>query len=172
MATSTLVPIAEYLQTTYHPDREYIDGELRVRNVGKWEHARLQYLVALWFGKHESVWHVMGSVEQRMQVAPNRIRIPDIVILRPQEPPEMLIEPPLLVIEILSPADTYSGLQERASDYLRMGVETIWIIDPGTRTARMCVGTSWLETEHLEVPGTPIYLDLSDVFPYLNQPGA
>lgn len=171
MATSTLVPIAEYLDTTYRPDREYIDGELRERNVGKWEHARFQYLIASWFARHESLWGVMGSVEQRMQVSPKRIRIPDIVILVAQEPPEMLIDPPLLVIEVLSPDDTYSDTQERASDYLRMGVETIWIIDPKTRTARMCVGSSWIETAHLEVPGTPIYLDLSTVFPYISKPG-
>ena len=171
MATSTLVPIAEYLHTTYHPDREYLDGELRERNVGKWEHARLQYLIGLWFGKHESVWNVMGSVEQRMQVAPRRIRIPDIVVLVAQEPPDVLIDPPLLVIEVLSPDDTYSDTQERASDYLSMGVQTIWIIDPETRSARMCVGNSWIETSHLQVPGTPIYLDLSAVFPFLTKPG-
>ncbi len=171
MATSTLVPIAEYLHTTYHPDCEYIDGELRERNVGKWEHARLQYLIGSWFARHEGVWRVMGSVEQRMQISPKRIRIPDIVIVGPQEPPEMLIDPPLLVIEVLSPADTYSDIQERADDYLSMGVKTIWIIDPKIRTARMCVGSSWVETAHLEVPGTPIYLDLSEVFPYLTKPG-
>lgn len=46
---STLT-IEEYLQTSYDPDCEYIDGELEERNVGKWEHARLQYLLATWFG--------------------------------------------------------------------------------------------------------------------------
>ncbi len=170
MATSTLVPIAEYLQTDYRPDREYIDGEIRERNAGKWEHARLQYLIGSWFGQHESVWHVMGSVGQRMQVSSRRIRIPDIVMISPQEPPEVLIDPPLLVIEVLSPADTYSDTQERANDYLLMGVQTIWIVDPKTRTARMCLGSSWIETPRLEVHGTPIYLELSEVFPYLAKP--
>ena len=28
--------IEEYLNTSYSPDREYIDGELVERNVGKW----------------------------------------------------------------------------------------------------------------------------------------
>lgn len=171
MATSTLVPIAEYLETTYHTDHEYIDGELRERNVGKWEHSRLQYLISAWFARHENEWQVMGATEQRLQVASNRIRIPDIVILTPGEEPPMLVDPPLLIIEVLSPDDTYSDTQERATDYLRMGVQTIWIIDPKTRTARACVGTSWHETSHLEVPGTSIYLDLPELFPFLTKPG-
>jgi len=37
MATSTQVSLGEYMSTSYRPDREYIDGELRERNVGKWE---------------------------------------------------------------------------------------------------------------------------------------
>ncbi len=42
MATATFLSLGEYLQTTYRPDREYIDGELKERNVGKWDHARVQ----------------------------------------------------------------------------------------------------------------------------------
>jgi hypothetical protein len=38
------------MQTSYRPDREYVDGELLERNVGKWEHGRIQSLLALWFG--------------------------------------------------------------------------------------------------------------------------
>ena len=28
MASATQIPVSEYLQTTYRPDREYIDGEV------------------------------------------------------------------------------------------------------------------------------------------------
>jgi hypothetical protein len=34
MASATQIPVSEYLDTIYHPDREYVDGELRERNVG------------------------------------------------------------------------------------------------------------------------------------------
>jgi len=54
MATATQIPVSQYLDTFYHPDREYIDGEIRERNVGRWDHARVQWLLALWFGTHES----------------------------------------------------------------------------------------------------------------------
>jgi Uma2 family endonuclease len=84
--------------------------------------------------------------------------------MRPGILPDILLDPPLLVIEILSPDDTYSDLQERCQDYRAMGVETVWIIDPKTRSGRMCIGLQWLEAERLEVPGTPIHVVLADLF--------
>ncbi len=54
---------------------------------------------------HEKEWGIVGSTEQRVQVAPNRVRVPDLVVLTAGPQPEVLTEPPLLVIEILSPED-------------------------------------------------------------------
>jgi hypothetical protein len=34
MATSTRLSLLEYMKTSYRPDREFVDGELRERNVG------------------------------------------------------------------------------------------------------------------------------------------
>jgi Uma2 family endonuclease len=165
MATaSQIVELSEYLDTIYHPDCDYIDGELRERNVGKREHARIQWLLALWLGNHETEWNITGGTEQRMQVSRTRVRIADLSVMRPGVLPDILVDPPLLVIEILSPDDTYSDLQERCQDYRTMGVETIWIIDPKTRTGRMCLGLQWLEAARLEVPGTPIHVILEDLF--------
>lgn len=169
MASATLISVAEYLNTSYRPDREYIEGEIRERNVGKWDHARVQYLLAQWFGNHEAQWGVIGSTEQRMQVSSTRIRIPDLVVLRSQEPPDVLIDPPLLVIEILSPDDTYSDTEERARDYWNMGVETVWIIDPKTRSGRMCSGTEWVRAQRLVVAGTPIFVELDELFGQLQK---
>jgi hypothetical protein len=53
MATVIHIPLHEYLSTSYRPDCEYVDGEVRGRNVGKYEHARVQALLARWFGNHE-----------------------------------------------------------------------------------------------------------------------
>lgn len=168
MASEPLIPISEYRKTTYRPDREYLDGEVVERNVGKWQHARVQWLLASWFDRHEEDWNVIGSTEQRVQVSPGRIRIPDLVVLRPGGQPEVLVAPPLLVIEILSPDDTYADLQEPCSDYQRMGVETSWIIDPATRSGRMCSGLQWLESNRLAVVDTPIHVELATLFARLD----
>ena len=170
MATSIQISLGEYLHTSYRPDREYIDGEVRERNVGKWEHARLQALLASWFARNESSWNIMASTELRVQVFPTRVRIPDVTVVTAGPQPDVLIDPPLLVVEILSPDDTYSDTQERASDYLKMGVSTIWIIDPCTRSGRMGVQDTWKAASRLELPGTPIYVDLPELFQYLDKP--
>ena len=164
MATALHIPLNEYLGISYRPDREYVDGEIRERNVGKWEHARLQWLLAAWFFAHEKQWGITGSTEQRVRVSASRVRVPDLVVLTAGAQPEVLTDPPLLVIEILSPDDSYSDTQERAQDYREMGVETVWIIDPKTRTGRMCSGTEWVEASRLEVKGTPLYVNLPEIF--------
>jgi Uma2 family endonuclease len=164
MATVAHISLSEYLETSYRPDCEYVDGEIRERNVGKWEHARVQALLAGWFGNHEKEWGVMVSTGQRMRVSASRIRVPDLVIVAAGPQPDVLSEPPLLVIEILSPDDSYSDTQERAGDYRAMGVETVWIIDPKTRSGRVCSRTEWTEARRLEVAGTAVYVELEEVF--------
>jgi len=57
------VPLAEYLNTSYRPDREYVDGEVLERNVGKKEHSRLQALLASWFVRFEDEWNVAAFTE-------------------------------------------------------------------------------------------------------------
>ena len=164
MATALHISLSEYLATSYRPDREYVEGEVRERNVGKWEHARVQWLLAHWFGSHEREWGIVGSTEQRVRVSHDRIRVPDLVVLAAGPQPDVLTDPPLLAIEILSPDDTYSDTQERAQEYRAMGVGMVWIIDPKTRSGRMCSGAEWVESSRLEVKGTPLYVELPAIF--------
>jgi Uma2 family endonuclease len=164
MATALNIPLQEYLGTSYRPDREYVDGELRERNVGKYEHARVQALLASWFHQHEQAWGVQVVTEQRVQVSKSRVRIPDIALLPLGNQPDVIVAPPLLIVEILSPDDSYSDTQERAQDYHSMGMETVWIVDPKTRTGRMCSGAEWVEASRLEVTKTSIFVNLPDIY--------
>ena len=169
MASATVLSIAEYHDTSYRPDREYIDGELRERNVGKREHARMQALLTIWFGQHETLWSVFVLTEQRVLVSPSRVRIPDVLLTSTDPQTETLTSPPILVVEILSPDDTYSDTEERARDYQAMGVEMVWVIDPKSRTGRMCKDDIWQEVRILRVPGTPIHVDLDALFQHMTQ---
>src|SRR5580692_994517 len=164
MASTTHIPVSEYLRTVFRPDREFIDGEIRERNVGKYEHARVQALLAGWFNRHERAWRVQVVAEQRIQVSPMRVLIPDVTLLTPGAQPDVIVDPPLLVVEILSPDDSYSDTQERAQDYRAMGVETVWIVDPKTRTGRMCMGAEWVESSRLTVRGAPLHVTLPEIF--------
>jgi hypothetical protein len=42
----SLVSIQEYLNTSYRPDRDYVDGVVLERNFGEYDHARLQTEIA------------------------------------------------------------------------------------------------------------------------------
>ena len=107
---------------------------------------------------------MVGLIGPRVQVSPFRIRCLISCCLRRGPQPDVIVDPPLLVIEIISPDDTYSDTQIRVQDYLDMGVQNVWIVDPWTRTGRVCGSGSWRECGRLEVEGTSIYVDLGDVF--------
>ncbi len=170
MAATTQIALSEYLQTTYRPDQEYIDGELQERNLGKTDHARGLALLAIWFGAHEEEWQVVVTTEQRVKVAGDRVRIPDVTLVRPGALSEdVLSAPPLCVIEILSPEDTYSRTWEKAQDYRKMGVENIWLIDPGTRSGQASTASGWQDTLEFEIAGTPVRLSLADIFSKLDR---
>ena len=167
MATALNIPLKKYLGTSYRPDREYVDGELRERNVGKYEHARVQALLASWFNQNEQVWGAQVVTAQRVQVSKSRVRIPDIALLPLRSQPDVIVDPPLLIVEILSPDDSYSDTEDRARDYHSMGVETVWIVDPKTRTGRMCSGAEWVESSRLEVKKTAIFVNLPNIYSQL-----
>ena len=169
MVSATQIPLSEYLDTLYHPDREYVNGELWERNVGKWEHSRVQALLAEWFGQNRREWSVLAATELRVRVAPDRIRIPDVTVTLPGPKPDVLVEPPVLVIEILSPDDSYIDTLRRAKDYRLMGVPMVWIIDPRSGTGQMCEGANWTLANRLTVPGTEIYVDLPAIFSRINE---
>ena len=42
-----LLSIEKYLNTTYRPDVDFVDGRIERRNLGKFDHADLQFEIAL-----------------------------------------------------------------------------------------------------------------------------
>jgi len=102
---ATVVPLREYLATSYRPDCEYLEGELLERNVGEWDHSRLQMLVSGYLCNREKQWGILVVLAQRVKVKATRFRVPDISLLTGPPPAgPILAEPPFLCIEILSPS--------------------------------------------------------------------
>ena len=172
MATATtLIPIEEYLRTMYHPDCDYVDGEIQERNLGEREHARLQAILTNWFFINEKAWNVYTLVEQRIRVAERRVRIADICLLSRDAPKEQVtITAPLLCVEILSPEDRLPRAARVMDDYARMGVPNLWILDPKDRVAYDYASNGLLKltTDRLSIPNTEIYVDLSVLFAALD----
>lgn len=131
MSTAVTVPLSQYLDTAYRPDREYIDGELLERNVGELDHSRLQMLISSYLCTREKQWGIIVLPEQRVQVKATRYRVPDITVLvGPLPSTPILREPPFLCIEILSRGDSVEDMQDRIDDYLAFGVPHVWVVNP------------------------------------------
>ena len=170
MATSTLAPLSEYLRTSYRPDCDWIDGEVQERNMGDGPHSYLQSFFMKYLGAREKELHVEAFCERRMQVSPTRFRVPDVMLVQEGNLLERIVRtPPLLCIEVLSPDDTLDSMQDRIDDYLAMGVEHIWILNPRNRRAFVANAQGLHAVEELAVPGTLIRVATREVFAGLNR---
>ena len=136
MSSATLVSVQQYLATSFRPDRDYVDGEIQERNLGELPHGRTQGRLFAFLFQREGQWGIFAIVEQRVQVSPTRIRVPDLCVILAGDPREPIISrPPFLCIEILSSEDRVSRLNERLSDYFLLGVRYVWVLDPLAKRA-------------------------------------
>jgi len=136
MSSATLVSVQEYLAASFDPDRDYVDGELQERNLGEQPHSFTQTSLGAFLFNGRTQWGIRVLTEQRVQVSPTRFRVPDLCVLPASASRDPIVrEAPLLCIEILSPEDRVSRLNERLADYFQMGVRYVWVIDPLTRRA-------------------------------------
>jgi Uma2 family endonuclease len=168
MAASAHIPVGEYLRISYRPDCDYVDGELQVRNSGEQTHGLVQKMIAAIFTVNRRNWGMRAIPEQRVQVSATRYRIPDVCIVASSEPIfPILIAPPLLCVEVLSPEDRSQRIVTRVQEYQRMGVGHIWIIDPETRevwTMSEGGGPVALAASELTIAGTPVRTSIADIF--------
>lgn len=165
MPAAELVSVREYLSTAYRPDCDYVDGIVVERNLGEYDHARLQGAVFAYFYNRRKQWGIHVVPEQRVQVAPTRLRIPDVcVVLAGERPEQIFRKPPFICIEILSPDDRISAMQERVGDFLRFGVPYVWILDPGTRKAYRCTLKGLQEVSELRTENPEFLVPLDALF--------
>jgi Uma2 family endonuclease len=167
-----LISIEQYLQTSYSPDVDYVDGEIEERNLGEYDHGKIQGLIFHLFTQNEDVWGVDPVVEQRIMIGSSRVRICDVAVLRADAPHEhVTTKPPLICIEVMSPEDRISRAKVVLADYFTLGVENIWLIDPIRRVAYTfgASGLQLADTANLRVAGTAIHLDLTESFAKLDK---
>src|SRR5271165_5623576 len=132
MATAAaLVPLEVYLDKSYEPDVDYDDGVLIERNVGKRRHGRLQILIGTLITNHAREWRIKGFTEMRIKVGHRKFCVADICAVPvPSKEEDILTDPPLFTIEILSPSDTFRDVTDKARKYLAMGIPYVWTADP------------------------------------------
>jgi Uma2 family endonuclease len=139
MSTLARVQLGDYLGRTTDPDCEYLEGRLVERNVGEISHSDAQSRTCAFV-----LYRVMGfwaGVEIRVQIRPDRFRVPDVVVVRGGRPSGRIITiPPEVAVEVLSPEDRASDVQDKIDDYLQFGIPAVWLIDPESQRA-------WIHTK-------------------------
>lgn len=176
MATQPIVEIPvsveKYLTTVYEHDCEYVDGIVEERALGEFEHSFLQALLVGVFLQYREEWNVFPLPEQRVQTQEKHFRVPDVMVLRKGAPREKILKtPPLLAIEIQSPEDVLRRTDIKAIEYLEFGIEHVWIVDPDSRTGYRATreGLEELQDGVFRIPGTPIQVDLNELFAELDK---
>ncbi len=127
------------------PDGSYeiIDGERRDMTPTGFEHGRLESRLSETLSRHlkDKGYIAVGEVGILISKQPLRIRAADVVYLSKEkcpEPPKGILEiAPELVIELISESNASWEMNDKVKDYLSIGVEKIFLVDPQTMTASL-----------------------------------
>ena len=154
--TSAPVSLDEYLNTSYEPDMEFVDGALVERNVGSLSHSVLQAVIVLYLGKFQESHQIRVCTAGRLRIDSERHRIPDVLVLeRPYHRGKVVTDIPAITVEIKSPDDKFDDIIDKCFEYETLGVRNILVMDPDHRRA-------WLfEQDTLRaLPGASVDLHL------------
>lgn len=145
VTTGTLMTADELLEL---PDdglrHELVRGELRTMAPAGEAHGGVAAaIIASLFAyvKQQKLGRVYSSdTGFRIARNPDSVRSPDAAFVRQErvvETPKYFEGPPDLAVEVVSPNDRYSAVQEKTLEWLRAGVRAVVIVDPQTRRAHV-----------------------------------
>ena len=152
------ISVQEYLSSTYPDgDREYLDGVVVERNWGTPRHSSLQKFVTVHLANLEKQYQIVVFPECRTRIAETRYRVPDVLVMqRPfRQNDRVLLDPPLIIVEIVSPDDRLRDTIHRFRDYEALGVRHIVQMDPEDRTTFIFTHGDLVRRDlaSLEIPG-------------------
>jgi Uma2 family endonuclease len=129
--------VGEYLRTSFEgPDCEYLDGEIVERNMGEIPHGTIQGNLYYLLRQMRSRLGLRVIPEIRIQISQARYRVADLAVWRNDDIGTGIpTVAPFLVVEILSPEDRMVRMLPKIQEYLSIGVEWIWIVDPQEQSA-------------------------------------
>lgn len=162
-AATSQLSVQDYLKMTCDPDCEFVEGVVEERPVGEYDHSTWQTILAGFF-TFKVDWGVNGRTELRLQVAPERFRVPDVTILSREAPREQIItHAPLAVFEILSAEDSMTRMLEKLADYERMGIQAIWVVEPKRPTYFRFLEGKLIPATVFELPGSSFTVAMSEI---------
>jgi Uma2 family endonuclease len=129
---------------------ELVRGEPRVMSPAGAPHAavgsNLLRLLLPFVSQHKLGWVFGDGLGYELIALPHTVRNPDASFVRADRLPAegfrrgFLKMAPDLAVEVLSPSETASLLEEKLGDYRAAGTPLIWVIDPDRRTVMIVSG--------------------------------
>jgi len=118
---------------------ELIAGEIVTQMPTGHPHGFIESMIAFFlnlFVREQKLGRVLtGEVGIYTKRNPDQIRAADVAFISHQRLSEAKEEgfldvAPELIVEIMSPANTWTEAQEKLAEYFAIGVNVIWIVDP------------------------------------------
>ncbi len=160
MATKVMVPLADYLSTSYEHDREYVHGQVVERGMLTYSHSRLQGEIYF----RLRMEGLIAATELRIAMTGDLYRIPDVCAFETEPQTEVPSDPPLVVVEVVSPDDRYSELKAKLREYQEFGVPHIWVVGPQDQTLSTFQAGRLTEVTQLSLEGR-LQINRHDLFP-------
>ena len=159
--------LEQYRRVIFRPDAHFVDGQILPRTLGDRTHGEAVVAVAGCICAASETAARGCCISLRLQTLPTRIRVCDIVVLAagaPKEPVPTIA--PLLCVEVITTGQVPEDEVPTLADYVRMGVQNVWLIDP-IRHAAFAFDTDGLhpvDPTNLAIFNTPIRLDFTAAF--------
>jgi Uma2 family endonuclease len=118
---------------------ELIDGVLTTMAPTGFEHGGCEFTIAghffVYLSRNPIGRAVTGEVGFSLRRDPDRVRAPDVAFVRaeriPSEPVSGYFEgAPDLAVEVVSPGDTASEVDDRVAHWLEDGARAVWVVHP------------------------------------------
>ncbi len=143
-ATTQLITAEElYMMPTDNLRAELIKGELIKMSPAGHKHGRivvnLTAPLAQYVKTHKLGFVYCAETGFKLATNPDTVRAPDIAFVRQQqidrigEPEGFWPEAPDLAVEVNSPGDTVSEVENKVQEYLQAGTRLVWVVSPRLR---------------------------------------
>lgn len=153
MSTATLLEIEDKLITADElyamgdmPGVELVKGELRQMSPTGFEHgireARIGRFLDRYNEQHQLGEIMTGEVGMYIRRNPDSVRAADVLFISHQRLQQVqsksyLDVAPELVVEVLSPNDSWVDMAEKLEEYFSIGVLQVWFANPRNKTLQV-----------------------------------
>ncbi len=132
--------------------------------MGEYDHASWQEAILESFRRHKAEWGLRVRPSLRLQTSPTRFRVPDVTVMRRDQPIEQILtRPPFAVFEVLSPEDTLRRMHRKLGDYAAMGIAHVYVIDPAGPVYYRFQNGDLRSAQHFGAPGEAIHFPLAAI---------